>query len=121
MLNLLIILSLYSFFILKVFDDGGSPIKGDYFTVKLGNEELRYPPINDVTLSDGTVIPGIGPDTGGMYPTVQEGLRGGPYEDPKLIFKYLQDKLINPVSEEMINRQTKNRADETTDPFGNPL
>ena len=61
-------------------------LKGDYFTVKLGNVALRYPPINDVTLSDGTVIPGIGPDTGGMYPTVQEGLRGDLYEDPKLIF-----------------------------------
>ena len=104
-----------------VYDDGGSPIKGDYFTVKLGKEELRYPPIKDVILSDGTVIPGIGPDTGGMYPTVQEGLRGGPYEDPKLIFKFLQDQLINPVSEEMINRQTKNRADAATDLFGNPL
>ena len=93
---------------------------GDFFTVKLGDKDLRWPPIENIVIerADGTrvEIEGIGENRGMSY-----GIYDNQYNSSGLIFDFLKQELINPVTEEFINLQEKNRADSTTDPFGNAI
>ena len=68
----------------------------DHFIVTLGNKTFRYPP-------EGYSI------------------REYPYEDKKTIINFLKDNVINPQTQRFIDMQKKNRADTSTDPFGNPI
>ena len=98
------------------FDSGGGGSKGDFFTVKIGDVDVRYPPIKEVTLSNGVVLPGIGDGR-----AIKDGLRGSTYEETANIYQFIQDFVVNPTTKTFIELQKKNKSDQTTDLFGNPI